>query len=372
MVSILGLSILGCSDKGTQAETEAESSSSSLQNSVVSSSLSNLSSSLEGRLSSSSNMLLSSAPPTSSSGPLAISSSSRKIVSSSSMPHNGSSSSVLVPSSSSFQALQFLGKQVRIPDGCGLIRWASGDTYTCVKDFWVDTVEVSIGEFQAVLGGGIPSLYRTGFYLWPSQTGTGYADDGTPCPNCPADAVTIYEAMLYANAITKQKGNPSDTVYSYSRIDTADAPGYFTKAKIKEIVALQNLVIREEALGYRLPTQGEFEYMSLKSDLDYVPWEDLYPDSSVTWLLGTEANELFVSPEYVPPQVGSKRHTSWFLHDLKGSAWEWTTTRHYQYTDQYIALGNAGDVTTDLRMDSDRAGFRLVRGTRTERVQRMK
>lgn len=351
----LTLFITSCADKGTEPEEqEASSSPVSSSNHAISFTMN------------SSNTFNSSAEPKPLSAGSSITAISSLRTSSSSLSNPVTSSSQVV------QPLQFLGNQVRIPDGCGLIRWASGDTYTCVQDFWVDTVEVSIGEFQAVLGGGIPSLYRTGFYLWPSQTGTGYADDGTPCPNCPADAVTIYEAMLYANAITKQKGNSSDTVYSYSRIDTADAPGYFAKAKIKEIVALQNLVIREGAQGYRLPTQGEFEYMSLKSDLDYVPWEDLYPDSSVTWLLGTEASELFVSPEYVPPQVGSKRHTSWFLHDLVGSAWEWTTTRHYQYTDQYLALGNGRDATSDLRMDSDRAGFRLVRGTRTERVQRVK
>lgn len=355
LVGMLALLIMNCADKGTESEEQV------ISSSPVSSSNHAISFTMN-----SSNTINSSSQPNPLSAGSSTTASSSLRTSSSSLSNPVTSSSQVV------QPLQFLGKQVRIPDGCGLIRWASGDTYTCVKDFWVDTVEVSIGEFQAVLGGGIPSLYRTGFYLWPSQTGTGYADDGTPCPNCPADAVTIYEAMLYANAITKQKGNPSDTVYSYSRIDTADAPGYFAKAKIKEIVALQNLVIREEALGYRLPTQGEFEYMSLKSDLDYVPWEDLYPDSSVTWLLGTEANELFGSPEYVPPPVGSKRHTSWFLHDLVGSAWEWTTTRHYQYTDQYLALGNGRDATTDLRMDSDRAGFRLVWGTRTERVEPVK
>lgn len=356
------MGISGCAEKGTQP---AEENRSSMKEVVFSS---------EKHLppgSSSETGISSSEIPESA---IALSS-SNKVALSSSATSSGVSSShqqislMGLSSSSSLQALQFQGKEVRLPDGCSVIHWVREDQYTCVQDFWVDTVEVTVGEYQALMGGGIPSLYHNGYYLWPAESGTGYADDGTLCPNCPADGVTIYEAMLYANAMTKQHGKPEDTVYAYTAIDTIDAPGRYTKKKVKEISNLQNLMIREGKLGYRLPSLGEFHYMSLKSNLLYTPWDDIYPDSSVQWILSREVSDLFESPEYVPPPVGSKKHTTWFLHDLFGSAPEWSITHSFDYPDKYLALGNGGDAHSDIRLDSDRAGFRLVRGMVTVRTE---
>jgi hypothetical protein len=107
--------------------------------------------------------------------------------------------------------------------------------------------------------------------------GGGYADDGRLCPNCPADGLTLFEAMLFANAMTKRYGNPSDTVYVYSAINSTNSTGLYKKIKPREVVGLQNLQIATDKTGYRLPTRGEFHYIYYKGVLLDFPWDDLYP-----------------------------------------------------------------------------------------------
>lgn len=272
-------------------------------------------------------------------------------------------------SSSSLQALQFLRNQVRVPDGCGTIQWASGPEKTCVSDFWADTTEVTIGAYQGLMGGGIPSLYHNGYYRWWNSDHTAYVDDGSLCPTCPAGGLTIYEAMLYANALTKSVLLSNDTVYSYTTIDSADAPGYYLKVKVREAVGLQNLVIDDSKSGFRLPTRGEFHYLCLKSNLMNYPWDDLFPDSTEAWR-NSELYNLSVwsnqNSGRVTHPVGTKLGTSWHLYDLLGNADEWTTTPNSDYPGEYMALGGSaelnGYITSDLRTDVARAGVRLVRG----------
>lgn len=372
LAGTFALLIMNCAGKGTEPE-EQEISSSRVSSSnhaisfTMNSSNTINSSSEQKSFSVSSSQLTSSSsdlnPVTAGSSPI-ISSSLQKYSSSSPNPISSSSSQVAQP-------LQFQGNQVRIPDGCSTIQWASGPAITCVSDFWVDTTEVTIGAYQALMGGGIPSLYHNGIFFWPKPSGTGVADDGTLCPNCPADKLTIYEAMLYANAMTKSLLQSSDTVYRYTAIDSADAPGYYLKVKVKEVVGLQGLVIDSTKLGFRLPTQGEFKYMCLKTNLLELPWEDLYPDSSQVWLFG-DGYDLFVwsnqNSDQVTHPVASKLGTSWHLYDLLGNADEWTTTPNSNYPGEFMALGGSaelnGFIHWDLRMDGFRAGVRLVRGKR--------
>lgn len=342
---------LGCTDKGTSVQDPASQSSSSLEVS-------------------SSPTLSSSSLPSSSSSAIAISSmgesSSSNLQSSSSLITQPVSSS-LVPPSSSSQALVFSGGEVRIPDGCGIIHWLPHDEQTCVQNFWVDTTEVTIAAYQDLMGGGVPSLFHNGYYKWPNSSGGGYADDGSLCPDCPADGLTLFEAMLFANAMTKRYGNPSDTVYAYSAIDSTNSTGSYQKIKPREVVGLQNLQIATDKTGYRLPTRGEFHYIYYKGVLMDFPWDDLYPPTQDMW----EAYDWHVwdttNSGGVTQVVATKKPTAWHLYDLIGNADEWTTTPNADYPGEFLAVGGSvtvnGTGTQDLRFDEKHAGVRLIRGT---------
>ncbi len=280
----------------------------------------------------------------------------------------GRVSSSSFASSSSRQALQFMGRQVRLPDGCGVIQWMSGDEVTCVQDIWVDTTEVTIGSYQSVTGRGVSSLFHNGYYKWPDPSGVGYADDGSPCPECPVDAVTLYEAILYANAMTKTVLHSDDTVYSYTGIDSVLGSGVYQKVKGQEITGLRNLIIDTSKSGFRLPTHGEFHYMCLKGSLINYPWEDLYPANSGPLYVDDLYAWTNQNSKKVTHPVATKLGTSWHLYDLLGNVDEWTTTPDPDYPGGYMAFGGSamlnGDIFWQSRFDSDRAGFRLVRGKR--------
>jgi formylglycine-generating enzyme required for sulfatase activity len=344
------LMIMGCADKGTSVNTPAEdisddtpiSSSSSLTNSSIQelSSSINISSSL-------------------------IHSSSSMLYSSSSVINSSSSSSLWVLSSSS-QNFLFSDGQVRIPDGCGSIYWSVSEEKTCVQDFWVDTTEVTIGAYQKLMGDEIPSLFHNGFYLWQNPSGEGYADDGSLCPNCPVDGVTFYEAILYANKMTKKYGNPNDTIYTYTAINTSDTKGSLQRVKPTEVTGLENLQITFNKNGYRLPTRGEFSYIYYQGVFTVYPWDDLYSNTQESYSAYDLHSWNNRNSGKVTQEVATKLPTSWHLYDLIGNAFEWTTTPDIDNPGNYLAIGGSviinGGGLEDIRLDSEHAGFRLVRG----------
>jgi hypothetical protein len=319
------LMIMGCADKGTSVNTPAEdisddtpiSSSSSLTNSSIQefSSSINISSSL-------------------------IHSSSSMLYSSSSVINSSSSSSLWVLSSSS-QNFLFSDGQVRIPDGCGSIYWSVSEEKTCVQDFWVDTTEVTIGAYQKLMGDEIPSLFHNGFYLWQNPSGEGYADDGSLCPNCPVDGVTFYEAILYANEMTKKYGNPNDTIYTYTAINTSDTKGSLQRVKPTEVTGLENLQITFNKNGYRLPTRGEFSYIYYQGVFTVYPWDDLYSNTQESYSAYDLHSWNNRNSGKVTQEVATKLPTSWHLYDLIGNAFEWTTTPDIDNPGNYLAIGGS-------------------------------
>lgn len=72
-----------------------------------------------------------------------------------------------------------------------------------------------------------------------------------PCEDdsLPAVHVTFYDALLFANALSKSQGK--DTVYSYQAV-TLDADGH--------CVGLVGLSMQTDVDGYRLPTEAEWVY----------------------------------------------------------------------------------------------------------------
>ncbi|MCQ2235327.1 MAG: TIGR02171 family protein [Paludibacteraceae bacterium] len=111
---------------------------------------------------------------------------------------------------------------------------ASDETGVTMKvkldyDFYIGRTEVTRGQYAALMGGDVSDEEK----------------------NLPQVEVNFYDAVLYANALSKQDG--LDSVYTYTK--SVFAPS-------GSCVFLEGLVTHYEKRGYRLPTEAEWVYVA--------------------------------------------------------------------------------------------------------------
>lgn len=98
--------------------------------------------------------------------------------------------------------------------------------------FYMDKHEVTCGDYKKLAKGE-----KWGKFVSCSKE------------NLPVTNVTFYDAVLYANALSKQE--KLDTVYSYTGM-TFDSDGNCTN--------LEGFVYKMENVGFRLPTEAEWAF----------------------------------------------------------------------------------------------------------------
>ncbi|KMQ50788.1 hypothetical protein CHISP_2311 [Chitinispirillum alkaliphilum] len=150
-------------------------------------------------------------------------------------------------------------------------------------DFWIDTVPVTQENFKTVMGRN-PSHFAGNM-------------------SHPVEMVTWYDAVLYCNA--RSKMHNLDTVYVYTDA-LFDSTG--------RAISLENLVIRYEARGYRLPTEAEWEFAARAGATEQFFWGDEM-DEEYVWYIQN-------SLQTTRP-VAEKKPNAWGLHDMAGNVWEW-------------------------------------------------
>lgn len=248
--------------------------------------------------------------------------------------------------------VQASGAMVLVTGGCRN-HWRpgrpveSGDSSFCVGSYWIDSTELTIGQFSDLMGRNPSFLHNE---LYPQAFPV--------CPTCPQENMTWFEAVLAANARTKKELRPADTVYTYTAIEytiqTVDSTvaqslvGYY-RMRPRFVSGIKGLGIDTSRAGYRLPSNEEWTFAGM---LGYNPFDvDVdYPDSIHQW---TSSNSATATTH----PVGTKSPTFWGLYDMKGNAWEWTEGR--------IALGGGwvgpSSMVFDLRSGTSTAGVRFVR-----------
>ena len=132
-------------------------------------------------------------------------------------------------------------------------------------DFYIGEHEVTCAEYHALRKGGDAKC-------------EGLYGDNSPITN-----VTFYDAVLYANAKSKQ--DLLDTVYTYTSA-SFDASGSCDN--------LTGLVFHENVKGYRLPTEAEWVYVANRGWNPEKGWNSVNSDYRFHDVATSTANEIGV------------------------------------------------------------------------------
>lgn len=153
-------------------------------------------------------------------------------------------------------------------------------------DFWMDTNEVSQGDFQRLMRRN-PSSRKSN--------------------ELPATNVTWFDAIAFCNARSLRDG--LDTVYDYTSAET-DSTG-----SIKDLTGFSSHLDRN---GWRLPTEAEWELAAHAGTSTVYPWGDDFDKTkadATAWYQSNSGNAIH--------PVGVLSPNNWGLHDLLGNAMEW-------------------------------------------------
>jgi hypothetical protein len=217
-----------------------------------------------------------------------------------------------------------------------------GDSMVALSDFILPNIR--FGRFEVTAG-----LYAKVTNTAPS------ASPGMPIVN-----VTVYDAMLFCNALSKAVG--LDTFYVYTSRDPVS--GYFKDSLLPDTTRRAGVLVTR--LGYRLPTDSEWLVATTASQAGY-PWGSSSDPKIVDQFAVWNATS--------PSIVGSKLPTGKGLFDLSGNAAEWVykrapigpKTRWLTEGGDFSSLVT-GLLTPNPSADpvlgttmSDKIGFRIVR-----------
>ena len=216
------------------------------------------------------------------------------------------------------------------------------------RSYAIATHEVTVGQFRRFLDAHPEVKARHEYANDPARMAE-VMNEFSPEPNHPQIAVTWYEAAMFANWLSEREGLPqSEWVYPPRMED------------IRSGLRMPGDYLRR--VGYRLPTEAEWEYAARAGTTTSRFFGDA--DSLLGDYAWYSRNPPKRKSDPVDPRdpqrtlpVGRLKPNPLGLFDIYGNVWEWTQTRVKPYTVEGTHL----DVEEDWLVVTDSAA-RVRRG----------